>query len=72
MAAFKYAINKIDKCVSTMAELSQKQVKANNMKILETKMIFSRAMPMQCSQRNYDTKFDSTWTSPSTCIDEGR
>ena len=32
-----------------------KKIKANNMKILDTNMIFARAMALQCSQRNYDT-----------------
>ena len=39
-----------------MAALSQKQVKVNNMKILDTNMIFARAMAMLWSQRNYDTE----------------
>ena len=38
-----------------MKALSQKQVKANIMKVLHTNMIFARAMALQCSQRNYDT-----------------
>ena len=39
-----------------MAALPQKQIKVNNMKILDTNMIFARAMTLQCSQQNYDTK----------------
>ena len=27
------------------------------MKVLDTNMIFARAMALQCSQRNYDTKY---------------
>ena len=43
-------------CVSTMTVFSQKQVKVNNMQILDTNIIFARAMALQCSQRNYDTQ----------------
>ena len=42
-------------CVSTMAVFSQKQVKVNNMQMLDTNIILARAMALQCSQRNYDT-----------------
>ena len=42
------------RCICNSGTLSEK-VKANNMKILDTNMIFARAMVLQCSQRNYDT-----------------
>ena len=42
-------------CIYNGRTLSEK-VKANNMKILDTNMIFARAMVLQCSQRNYDTE----------------
>ena len=42
-------------CIYNGGTLSEK-VKANNMKILDTNMIFARAMALKCSQRNYDTK----------------
>ena len=59
----------LHKCVSAMAAHSQKQVKVNNMNILDTNTTFTRATVLQCSQRNYDThKSDGIWTSPSTCI----
>ena len=41
-------------------ELSLKQVKVNNMKIIDTDMIFVRAMALQCSQPNYYTETDGT------------
>ena len=47
---------KLHKCGSTMAVISQKQAKVNNMRILDTEMTCARAMTLQCSQRNYDTK----------------
>ena len=50
----------LHKCVSTMTELSQKQVKVNNMKILDTDIIFARDMALQCSQPNYYTETDGT------------
>ena len=46
----------LHKCISTMAALPWKQVKVNNMKILDNNMIFAQAMALQCSQRNCDTK----------------
>ena len=45
----------LHKCVTTMA-LAQKNTKVSSMKILDTEMIYARAMALQCSQRNYDTK----------------
>lgn len=45
----------LQKRVTTMA-LVQKNVKVDGMKILDTEMIYARAMALQCSQRNYDTK----------------
>ena len=41
-------------CIYNGGTLSEK-VKAINIMILDTNMIFARAMTMQCSQRNYDT-----------------
>lgn len=47
----------LNKRVTTMASI-QKNTKAScsSMKILDTEMIYARAMALQCSQRNYDTK----------------
>ena len=41
--------------VTTMA-VSQKHIKVNDMKMFDTEMIYARAMALQCSVRNYDTK----------------
>ena len=42
-------------CVSTMEALFQTEIKVNDMKILDTEIIFARAMVLLCTQRNYDT-----------------
>ena len=42
-------------CIYNGDTLSEK-VKANNMKILYTNMIFAGHMDLQCSQPNYDTQ----------------
>ena len=47
---------RLHKCGSTVAAFSQKQAKVINMRILDTEMIRARAMALQFSQRNYDTK----------------
>ena len=39
----------------TTMTVSQKYIKVSGMKIFDTEMIYSRAMALQCSQRNYDT-----------------
>ena len=36
--------------------VSQKHIKVTGMKMFDTEMIYARAMALQCSQRNYDTK----------------
>ena len=41
-------------CIYNGGTISEK-VNANNMKIVDTNMIFARAMALQFSQRNYDT-----------------
>ena len=41
--------------VTTMA-VSQKHIKVSGMKMFDTEKIYARAMALQCSQRNYDTK----------------
>lgn len=45
---------RIHKCVTTMAH-AKKNVKVSDMKILDTEMIYARAMALQCSHRLYDT-----------------
>ena len=35
--------------------LTKKNVKVSDMKILDTEMIYARAIALQCSQRSYDT-----------------
>ena len=45
----------IHRRVTTMA-VSQKHIKVNDMKMFDTEMIYARAMALQCSLRNYDTK----------------
>lgn len=45
----------LHKCVTTMAQV-KKNSKVNSMKILDTEMIYARAMALQCSQRNYNTQ----------------
>ena len=41
-------------CISTMAALSQRQAKVDNVTILGTEMICARATALKCNQRNYD------------------
>ena len=45
----------IHRRVTTMA-VSQKHIEVNDMKMFDTEMIYARAMALQCSLRNYDTK----------------
>ena len=40
----------------TTTAVSQKHIKVNDMKMFDTEMIYARAMALQCSLRNYDTK----------------
>ena len=40
----------------TTTAVSQKHIKVNDMKMFDTEMIYVRAMALQCSLRNYDTK----------------
>ena len=45
----------IHRRVTTKA-VSRKHIKVNDMKMFDTEMIYARAMALQCSLRNYDTK----------------